>query len=56
MHNARPNIDRKALLVVVNRCSMRVCYWPNMAVVAVENPMYIKNLIYASPFDSEENW
>jgi hypothetical protein len=35
---------------------MRVSYWPDMAVVAVENPMYIKNLIYASPFDSEENW
>jgi hypothetical protein len=55
MHNARPNIDSKVLLVVVNRCSMSVFYCPNMAVVAFENPMYIKNLIYASPFDSEEN-
>jgi len=52
MHNACPNSDHKALLVVVNRCSMRVCFWQNMA---VENPMYMKNLIYISPVDSEEN-
>jgi hypothetical protein len=55
MQNVCPNIKCKALLVVVNRCSMRVCYWPNMSVVAVEDPSYMKNLIYASPFDSEEN-
>jgi hypothetical protein len=55
MHNACPNFDHKALLVVANRSSMRVCFWPNMAVVAVENPMYMKNMIYISPVDSEEN-
>jgi hypothetical protein len=27
-------------------------FWQNMA---VENPMYMKNLIYISPVDSEEN-
>jgi hypothetical protein len=55
MHNACPNFDRKVLLVVVNRCTMRVCFWPNMAAVAVENPMYMKHLIYTPPVDSEEN-
>jgi len=44
MHNARPNVDPKALLVVVNRCSMTVCFWPNMAAVAVENSAYMKKL------------
>jgi len=40
MHNARPNVDHKALLVVaVSRCSMRVCFSPNMTVVAAENPL-----------------
>jgi hypothetical protein len=53
MHNACPNFE--VVLVVVNRCTMRVCFWPNMVVVAVENPIYMKNLIYASPVDSEEN-
>jgi hypothetical protein len=55
MHNARPNVDRKELFVVLNRCSMRVCFWPNMAVVAGENPAYMENLIYTSPVVSEEN-
>jgi len=55
MHNACPNFDCIVFLVVVNRCSMRVCFWPNMAVVAVANPMYMKNLIYIWPDDSEEN-
>jgi hypothetical protein len=35
MHNARSKVDRKSLLVAVNRCSMGVCFWPNMAIVAV---------------------
>jgi len=26
------------------RCSVRVCFRPNMAVVAVENPTYMKKL------------
>jgi len=26
MYNARPNVDRKALLVDVIRCRMRVCF------------------------------
>ena len=34
---------------------MRVCFWPDMNVVAVENPTYIKHLIFTSPVDSEEN-
>jgi hypothetical protein len=55
MYNACPNFDRKALLLVVNRGSMRVCLWPNVTVVSAENPMYLKNLIYISPVDSEEN-
>jgi len=55
MYNARPNVDRKALLVAVIGCSMRVCFKPNMTVVAVENPTFVKNLIYASSVDSEEN-
>jgi hypothetical protein len=46
MHNACPNNDHKALLEAVNRCSMGVCFWPNMTVVAAENPMYMKNLRY----------
>ena len=32
---------------------MKDCFWPNMAVVAVENPTYMKILIYTSPVDSE---
>ena len=40
MHNARPNVDHKALLVVaVSRCSMRVCFCPSMAVLAVEKSL-----------------
>jgi hypothetical protein len=39
INNAHPNTDHKALLVAMNRCSMRVCICPNMAVVAVENPL-----------------
>jgi hypothetical protein len=54
MHNAHPKFDRKALLVVVNRRTMWVCFWPNMAVVTAENPMYMKNLIHTSPVDSEK--
>jgi hypothetical protein len=53
MYNARPNADRKVLLVAVDRSSMKVCFWPDMAVVAVENPTYMKNLIYTTPVDSE---
>ena len=55
MHSDHPNVERKVLLVAVNRCSMRVCFWPYMTVVAVENPTYAKNLIYTSPVDTEEN-
>jgi len=55
MHNARLNVDGKALYVPVNSCSMRVCFWPDMAVVAVENPTYRKNLIHISPVVSEDN-
>ena len=32
------DVDSKAFLVVVNKCSMRVFLSPNMADVAVENP------------------
>ena len=38
MHNACQNVDCTAILVAVNKCSMRVCFHPNMAVVATENP------------------
>ena len=38
MHNACPNVDCRATLVVVNTCSMMDCFCPSMAVVAVENP------------------
>jgi hypothetical protein len=55
MHNAAPHVDSKALLMPVNRCSKRACFWPNMAVVSIENPTDMKNLKYPSPFDSEEN-
>jgi len=55
MYNARPNADRKALLVAVDRSSMKVCFWPDRATVRVvmENPTYMKNLIYTTPVDSE---
>jgi len=56
MHNAHPNVDHKSLVVAMNRCNMGVCFWPNMADVAVEKPMCTKNLIDTSPVDSEENW
>jgi hypothetical protein len=39
MHNASPKVDSTTLLVAVNRCTMRDCIWPNMAVMAVENPL-----------------
>jgi len=55
MYNARLNADRKALFVAVDRSSVKVCFWPDTAVVAVENPTYMKNLIYTSPVDSEGN-
>ena len=55
MHSALLHIDSNALLIPVNRCSKRVCFWPNMAVVSIENPTYMKNFIYTSPVDSEEN-
>jgi len=55
MYNARSNADRKALLVAVYRSSMKVYFWPDTAVVDVENPTYMKNLIYISPVDSEGN-
>ena len=43
------------LLVAVNRWSMEVCFWPNVAVVAAEKPSYMENLIGTSPVDCEEN-
>jgi len=39
MHNGCPYTGHKALLEVVKRCSMGACFWPNMTVVAAENPM-----------------
>jgi hypothetical protein len=51
MYNARPNADCKALLVAV----MSVFFKPNMTVWGVENPSFVKNSIYTSPVDSEEN-
>jgi hypothetical protein len=40
MHNTRPNVDCKTLLVAVIRCSNEgFFFWPNMSVVAVENPL-----------------
>jgi len=46
MHNVCPNIDCKMLLVAVNMCSMRVCFYPNMALLTVENLVPVEaNLI-----------
>jgi hypothetical protein len=39
MHDARPNVVYKALLVAENKCSMRGCFCPTMAVVAVEKAL-----------------
>lgn len=39
MHNAYGNVNHKPLLVAVNRCNMKVCFHPNMA---VENPSQMK--------------
>jgi hypothetical protein len=39
MHIACPNVDCKVLLVAVNRCSMKVCFCPNMALLTVQNPL-----------------
>lgn len=39
LHDARPNVDRNALLMAVKKCSMKVCFFLNMAVVPVENPL-----------------
>ena len=55
MYNARSNADRKAFFVAVDRSSMKVCFWPDTADVAVENPTYMKNVIYTPPVDSEGN-
>lgn len=42
MHNSRPDVDSKALLLAVNRCSMRLFFCPNIAVVAVVNPLQVE--------------
>jgi hypothetical protein len=39
LRDARPNVDRNALLMAVNKCSMKVCFCLNKAVVPVENPL-----------------
>jgi hypothetical protein len=55
MYNACPKAVRKALLVAVDRSSMKVCFWPDRATVrvVVENPTYMKDLIYTTSVDSE---
>jgi len=45
LHNAYWNVNHKLLLVAGNRCNMKVCFCPNMAVTAVENPSQMKQAL-----------